>query len=157
PSVYDADSVSTKAVGIDLMIHIGMHPDEKGYFVERRARRGKYEQPGDDGKYLARDALKGLPEKLMVGFDLDDIAAQVAESDEKTIVKASNDAGLYFCELISFISLSILEQRREFARVVFLHVPTGKDEENIKRGVRVAQALIEACVDSLPGQYNLPH
>lgn len=79
-SVYDPGTASTKLVEIDLMVHIGMHPDSKGYFLEKRARRGKYEQPGDDGSLLARDALKGLPEKFLVGLDLDGIAARVAES-----------------------------------------------------------------------------
>ncbi|KAL9576431.1 MAG: hypothetical protein Q9212_007103 [Teloschistes hypoglaucus] len=80
PSIYDPESMSTKPVEIDLMVHIGMHPDPEGYFLEKRARRGKYEQPGDDGRFLARDALKGLPKKLLVGLDLDGIAARVAES-----------------------------------------------------------------------------
>ncbi|KAL8635596.1 MAG: hypothetical protein Q9228_006927 [Teloschistes exilis] len=152
---HNSDSASTKPVEIDLIVHIGMHPDSEGYFLEKRARRGKYEQPGDDGRFLARDALKRLPEKFLVGLNLDGIAARVVESDDSTPIKTSNDAGLYFCELISFLSLSILDQRKEFARVVFLHVPTGKDDECINRGVRVAQALIEQCVDGLPGDYRL--
>ena len=69
-------------------------------------------------------------------------------------MKASNDAGLYFCELISYLSLDTLEQRKEFRRVVFLHVPPQKTEESIERGVKVAMALIEACVDSLPSDYR---
>ncbi|KAI4251307.1 MAG: hypothetical protein LQ352_004924 [Teloschistes flavicans] len=79
-SVYEPDSASTKPVEIDLMIHIGMHPDAEGYFVEKRARRGRYEQPGDDGRFLARDALKGLPERFVVGLDLDGIVARVMKS-----------------------------------------------------------------------------
>ena len=79
-SVYDPSSASNKVLEIDLMIHIGMHPDDDIYFFEKRARREKYEHPDDDGKYLSRDALKGLPEKLLVGFDVEDIAARVRQS-----------------------------------------------------------------------------
>ncbi|KAL8951005.1 MAG: hypothetical protein Q9222_002981 [Ikaeria aurantiellina] len=177
PSVFEPGSASTKPLEIDLMIHIGMHPDDDGWFLEKRARRGKYEQPGDDGKMLARDALRGHPEKLFVDFDVEDLATKVREmvnvspslstnetmptvetknsnKDDDTIVKTSYDAGLYFCELISFLSLSVLEKRQEFGRVVFLHVPKKRDEESIARGIKVAIALITVCVDSLPGNYG---
>lgn len=77
-SVYEPDSsYAEKMLKIDLMIHMGMHPDDEDFFLEKRARRGKYELPGDDGKFLNRDALKGLPERLDVGFDVEDIAAKV--------------------------------------------------------------------------------
>ena len=59
------------------MIHIGMHPDDDVWFLEKRARKGKYEYAGDDGQMLSRDALKGFPEKLCVDFDVEDIAARV--------------------------------------------------------------------------------
>lgn len=37
-SVYELGSKSEKRVDVDLMIHLGMHPDEEGFFVEKRAR-----------------------------------------------------------------------------------------------------------------------
>ncbi|KAL8790315.1 MAG: hypothetical protein Q9213_000667 [Squamulea squamosa] len=151
-SVYDPGSVSTKPLEIDVIIHIGMHPEDDVWFLEKRARRGKYEQPGDDGKYLARDVLKGQPEKLYVDFDVEDIAARVrGRIPDDITVQTSNDAGLYFCELISYLSLAILDKRKEFGRVVFLHVPKLRSEESIKRGIKIATALITECVDSLPG------
>lgn len=79
-SVYEPGSDSTKPLEIDLMIHIGMHPDDDVYFLETRARRGKYEHSGDDGKFLSREALKGRPEILLVGFDIEDVAARVRRS-----------------------------------------------------------------------------
>ncbi|KAL8925441.1 MAG: hypothetical protein Q9208_003533 [Pyrenodesmia sp. 3 TL-2023] len=79
-SVYEPGSNSNKTLEIDLMIHIGMHPDEGDYFLEKRAWREKYEHSGDNGKYLNRDALKGQPEKLLVGFDVEDIAEKVRQS-----------------------------------------------------------------------------
>lgn len=39
-SVYELGSKSEKRVDVDLMIHLGMHPDEEGFFVEKRARVG---------------------------------------------------------------------------------------------------------------------
>ena len=39
--------------------------------------------------------------------------------------------------------------------MVFLHVPTTKDEEAIRRGVEVALALIQECIDALPGDYRM--
>ncbi|KAL8941406.1 MAG: hypothetical protein Q9216_002251 [Gyalolechia sp. 2 TL-2023] len=154
-SVYEPGSRSEKMLEIDLMIHIGMHPDDEDFFLETRARRERYELPGDDGKYLNRDALKGLPERLGVGFDIEHVAANVRRAlPVDTSVKTSNDAGLYFCELISYLSLSILDGKNEFGRVVFLHVPKLKTAETIERGVKVAVALITACVDSLPGDYK---
>lgn len=62
------------------MIHIGMHPDNDGYFLEKRARREKYEHLGEDGKPFPRNALKGQPERLFVGFDLEDVAPRVRRS-----------------------------------------------------------------------------
>ena len=79
-SVYELDSSSQKTVNIDLMLHIGMHPDDDVYFFEKRARRGKYEHAGEDGKLLSRDALKGLPDVLFVEFDVENVVARVAES-----------------------------------------------------------------------------
>lgn len=57
-----------------------MHPDDDAYFLEKRARREKYEHPGDDWKYLSRNALKGQPERLLAGFNIDDIAATIRQS-----------------------------------------------------------------------------
>lgn len=59
------------------MIHIGMHPDDEVYFVEKRARRQRYEHAGVDGRLLAKNALKGQPEKLFVGFDVDEMVGRV--------------------------------------------------------------------------------
>ena len=72
----------------------------------------------------------------------------------EAIVKTSNDAGLYFCELITYCSLALLNKREEFGRAVFLHVPKDQSVESIERGVMVATALIAECVDSLPEIYE---
>ena len=59
------------------MIHVGMHPDNDVYFLEKRARREKYEHLGEDGKPFPRNALKGQPDRLFVGFDLEDVASRI--------------------------------------------------------------------------------
>lgn len=69
-------------------------------------------------------------------------------------IKISSDAGLHFCELITFCSLALLDKRQEFGRVAFLHVPKDRTEESIRRGVKVAMALIVECVDTLPSDYK---
>lgn len=74
--------------------------------------------------------------------------------DDDVCVKASDNAGLYVCELLSYVSLNILLQKKDIARVVFLHVPKVDTEASVKRGVDVATALVTACVDSLPGDYK---
>lgn len=80
-SVYELDNISShKTVSIDLMLHIGMHPDNSGYFFEKQARRGKYERAGEDGKLLSRDALKGEPDRLFVELDIEGVVARVANS-----------------------------------------------------------------------------
>lgn len=57
-----------------------MHPDDDVYFFEKRARKGKYEHPGEDGRLLSRDALKGQPDRLFVELDVEKIVARVAKS-----------------------------------------------------------------------------
>lgn len=76
-AVHEPGSASEKALEIDVMVHIGMHPDYEMYFVERRARRERYEHAGGDGRLLAKNALKGQPEKLFVGFDVDELARRM--------------------------------------------------------------------------------
>ena len=71
------------------------------------------------------------------------------------MIKTSNDAGLYFCEFITYCSLALLHQRKEFGRVMFLHVPKDQSRESIERGVKVATALIVECVGSLPDGYGM--
>lgn len=43
-------------------------------------KRGKYEHPGDDGKLLPRDVFKGQLEKLLVGFNVEDVAVRMRRS-----------------------------------------------------------------------------
>ena len=38
--------------------------------------------------------------------------------------------------------------------MAFLHVPKDRTEESIRRGVKVATALIVECVHSLPNDYR---
>lgn len=69
---------------------------------------------------------------------------------------ASKDAGSFFCELQLYGSLAQLYKRGEPGRVGFLHVPAGKEEEDITRGAGVATALITAIVDDLESKGLLP-
>ena len=38
--------------------------------------------------------------------------------------------------------------------MAFLHVPKDKTEDSIRRGVKIATALITECVDSLPDDFE---
>ena len=72
-------------------------------------------------------------------------------------VVSSNDAGSFFCELQLYSSLAELQRRKESARVGFLHVPAGKEVEEIEKGARVATALIAAIVDDLESKGLIGH
>lgn len=78
-SVYEVESKSNKKVSIDLMLHMGMHPDE-GYMFEKRARREKYEYPGCDGRFLGKDALKAGKQTLFVEIDVENVVAKVMKT-----------------------------------------------------------------------------
>ena len=78
--MYELGSSSHKSVDVDLMLHIGMHPDDDVYFFEKRATKGKYEHPGEDGRLLSRDALKGQPDRLFVELDVENIVARAVKS-----------------------------------------------------------------------------
>ena len=79
-SVFETDGhTSDKKVSLDVMFHIGMHPDDSEYFFEKRARRGKYKYAGEDGKMLASDTFKGSPEVLFVEIDVENVVARVVE------------------------------------------------------------------------------
>lgn len=69
-------------------------------------------------------------------------------------VRALNDAVFYVCELLSYFSLNVLREEKEFGRVVFLHIPRCKAEES-EEGVEVGVALMVACVKGLLEEYRL--
>lgn len=62
----------------------------------------------------------------------------------------SEDAGAYFCEFEFLSSLAECYQRKEFARVEFLHTPQAETPEDIQKGARVAVAVICALLDREP-------
>lgn len=78
-SVYEPNASADvdERVHIDIMIHMGMAPTDERYRFETRARRDGYHAPGDDGVYIAKDALAGLPEELHTDFNVEDAVAEI--------------------------------------------------------------------------------
>jgi pyroglutamyl-peptidase len=169
-SVYVPDAAEDESMCVDAMILIGMHPTEKDYVFETRARRDGYEEPGEDGKHLDPDALKGGPKELSPDLNIPDIAKKVADAlqvsctvNRRTLLsleqgeaktKTSTDAGLYFCEFQFYTALAQLHDAKQFGRVEFFHVPLDKDNDAIKRGVSVACALAREMINGLPEDYD---
>ena len=73
-------------------------------------------------------------------------------------VRLSDDAGHYCCDFLFYTGLVEYWRRRkegtsgEDAPVAFLHVPGETEEEDVKRGVRVAEGLIRALVETRWGK-----
>jgi hypothetical protein len=88
-SVYDTNCSPDETVHIDVMLHIGMNAGDNMYDFEMRARREKYEEPGENGVYLSPKELKGLPEELRPGFNIKDVAARVAKALPVSLAKTS--------------------------------------------------------------------
>ena len=73
-------------------------------------------------------------------------------------VRLSDDAGRYLCDFVFYTGLVEYWRRRkegedgEDAPVVFLHVPGETEDKNIRSGVRVAEGLIKALVETRWGR-----
>ena len=132
-----------------------MAADSPHYRLETLARREPYLKPDVDSRQLEppeRDLWKqlyGAPAELRPGFDAEDVWRRWKTRVPDEDVRPSEDAGLFLCEFIYFTGLVEYWRRgRERAPVGFLHVPGKSDEGSVRRGVRVAEALVRAMVES---------
>ena len=115
----------------------------------------------------------GAPKVLGTGVDVGDVWRRWRSALPDVALRPSNDAGLYLCEFIYYTGLVEYWRRRGSSRgkegdeggagtedgengasspggrpVVFLHVPKGVEERDVKKGRSVAVELIRALVES---------
>lgn len=146
----------------------------RGYYsIETRAHRDSYHMSDnrgqcgyDDGERVWRETQ--VPAMLQAGVVEEDVdgdshGAMGKESrprppdgeflalwkgfaGEDVDVRVSTDAGRYLCEFIFFTSLALAWRERRARNVVFLHVPSGCTDEDVRVGRDVAVAMIKALV-----------
>ncbi|KAI1439470.1 hypothetical protein F5Y02DRAFT_425720 [Annulohypoxylon stygium] len=153
-SVYEPHCKHDKKIRIDAMLHMGMSFYEE-WQVETRARRDGYDWVGDDGVPLPKHGGKngrweGLPKVLEPFFNVERIVQQLHREQPDIPTKASQDAGLLYCEFIFYTSLSTLYEAGDVRRVMFLHHPGVKTaNDDIEEGARVAASVICSMIDQL--------
>ena len=140
----------------DVVLNIGLAPGRKHYSIESYAHRDDYVQRDVKGETMEGDTYwrdtYNSPLVLEPSFDVADVwrrwkqALLLPEED----VRPSGNAGRYLCEYIYYASM--LESWRRgpegHRRCMFLHVPGGTTEEDLKRGTKIVLALIAALVGS---------
>jgi pyroglutamyl-peptidase len=154
----------------DYIFHIGMAGGRDYYALETRAHRDGYRIRDVDGRdgyidgeYRWKKEVRAdgefLPDVLECGWNIGDVERrwrqdlgleeEKKEFDEPR-VKMSIDAGRFLCDFIFYESLSVQwkKGRDRVGKVCFFHVPGEADEENVQKGVRVAEAAIRSVVGS---------
>ncbi|MCJ1358130.1 MAG: hypothetical protein MMC33_008128 [Icmadophila ericetorum] len=146
----------------DIVVFMGLAPGRSFFTLETQAHRDGYKWPDVDGRDMKGDNYwsdkYGAPDVIETGFDVADVwrrwKSRLIEED----VRPSDDAGHYLCDFIYYTGLCEYWRRDNpdhqadkggHRPVVFLHVPSGEDEEGIKRGTRAARGLIIALAESL--------
>ena len=138
----------------DIVLNIGLAPGRNFYTLETRAHRDGYNKRDEDGKTLEGDTFWRIelraPERLHTSFDAEDVWRRWKSGLMNVDLRPSNNAGHYLCDFIYYASM--LEYWRREPRgqrpCMFLHVPSGLEEEDIRRGREAALGLITALVAS---------
>ncbi|MCJ1281726.1 hypothetical protein MMC26_001048 [Xylographa opegraphella] len=136
----------------DLTLLIGVAPGRSDYSLETQARRDGYGKEDVTGETWEEDALwasgYAAPEVLETGVQRGPVWRRWKEGLPDLPLRLSTDAGHYLCEFIYYTGL--LEYWRRDRKgempVLFLHVPKGVEVEDVDRGRRVAEGLIQAVV-----------
>ena len=124
------------------------HPDVRGAFL-----------PADFGRHHWADC----PELLHTSLDVQDVLQRWQRNLGSPAAAAgaecrlSDDAGHFLCDFIYFSSLAAYRRRGGVADdadrpVLFLHIPAGVEEEDVKRGTEATCALVRAMVVSWKGK-----
>ena len=153
--------------------YLGVAPDRPYFSIESQAHRDGYEQKSDvAGKVLDKDDgttyWHDCPPILRTSLDFEDIynrwrrnmleTPEVSPELGNVLVRTSDDPGRYLCD---FIYYSMMAEFRRNPRlrelgvdpvdempVMFLHVPKGTTEVDIRKGKLVTIALIRALAES---------
>lgn len=138
----------------DIVLNIGLAPGRKFYTLETLAHRDGYDRKDEDGKSLEGDTFwqreYNAPERLHTSFDTEDVWRRWKSGLMDVDLRPSNNAGHYLCDFTYYACM--LEYWRRDPKgprpCMFLHVPSGLEEEDIRRGRDVALGLISALVAS---------
>lgn len=138
----------------DIVLNIGLAPGRNFYTLETLAHRDGYNKKDEDGITLERDDFwhreYKAPERLHTSFNAEDVWRRWKSGLMNIDLRPSNNAGHYLCDFTYYASM--LEYWRRDPKgprpCMFLHVPSGLEEEDIERGRDVALGLISALVAS---------
>lgn len=151
----------------DIVIHIGLAVDRNYFAIEKGAERDGYHQfPDEAGKVFTRAETKTKwgksPSRLDSSFDIDEVVgkwrasvkASTGKGKQKVKefeMRASDDVGCYVCGFVYYASLEYYWKRdgsQGKRRVLFLHVPKLKGEEEVRKGRDITVSLIKAASES---------
>ncbi|CAF9926071.1 MAG: hypothetical protein ALECFALPRED_003351 [Alectoria fallacina] len=138
----------------DIVLNIGLAPGRHFYTMETLAHRDGYNKKDVDGNTLEGDTFWQIeyeaPETLYSSFDTKDVWRRWKSGLMKEDLRPSNNAGHYLCDFTYYASLLEYWRREPKGRrpCMFLHVPNGLEEEDIRRGREAALGLIAALVAS---------
>lgn len=138
----------------DIVLNIGLAPGRNFYTLETLAHRNDYNKRDVDGNTLEGDTFwqkeYKAPETLHTTFDTGSVWRRWKSGLMKEDLRPSNNAGHYLCDFIYYACMVEYWRRepRGHRPCMFLHVPSGLEEEDIKRGKEVALGLIAALVGS---------
>lgn len=90
------------------------------------------------------------PERLHTSFDFEDVWRRWKSGLMERDLRPSCNAGHYLCDFIYYACMFEYWRRepRGPRPCMFLHVPSGLEEDDIRRGTEVALGLITALVGS---------
>ena len=138
----------------DIVLNIGLAPGRTFYTLETLAHRDGYDRKDEDGKSLEGDTLwqreYKAPERLHTSFNTEDVWRRWKSRFVNVDLRPSNNAGHYLCDFTYYASMLEYWRRDPEGQrpCMFLHVPNGVEEADLKRGRDVALGLITALVAS---------
>lgn len=149
--LFPQDGVKPK---YDIVLNIGLAPGRRFYTLETLAHRDGYNKKDVDGKTLEGDTYWRIehkaPERLHTSFDSEDVWRRWKSGLVNEDLRPSHNAGHYLCDFIYYACMFEYWWREPGGSrpCMFLHVPSGLEEEDIRRGREVALGLITALVGS---------
>ncbi|MCJ1405051.1 hypothetical protein MMC11_008277 [Xylographa trunciseda] len=152
-------SAAPATPNFDLTLLIGVAPGRGDFSLETQARRDGYGKEDVTGETWEGDTLwkrgkeeggYGAPEVLATGVEKGEVWRRWRLGLPSFPLRLSTDAGHYLCEFIYYTGLVEYWRRDPEGErpVMFLHVPKGLEEEDVDKGRRVAEGLIQAVVGS---------
>lgn len=132
----------------DIVLNIGLAPGRNFYTLETLAHRDGYNRKDEDGKTMEGDTFWRIelqaPEKLHTSFDVEDVWRRWKSGLMNVDLRPSNNAGHYLCDFTYYACMLEYWRREPSGQrlCMFLHVPSGLEEEDINRGREAALGLV---------------